>query len=267
MIIKSCWHILEEIEVSKMKNEHENNSDMKRNRIFLIVGVIVIMILLLVFSWQSRDTNNDSDNQNTANESSSLEESTNESASTSEEVDTNELTGTGEDVTSPLLIDNFMGTFEGFPVGEIANDDMGGSSKEEWVEVFGEPSRAAYNEDNQEVVVYTWTNPVQEAENSVLTVRFIDDMAVSKSVIGLSSEGTDIANTSVFERISLEGNYNYRLSKQDLGQPDGITESKTDGKNIRTVSWIAKSGDGQGANMTIIFEDGIAVEKSDSGLM
>lgn len=251
-----------------MKNEHKSKPEMKRNRIFLVAGIIVASILLLVFFWQIRNTNSDSGNQNNSNEASSLEESTNESTSSSEAVDTNELKGTGEDVSSPLVIDNFMSTFEEFPVGEIANDDMSGSSKEEWIEVFGEPSRAAYNnEDNQEVVVYTWTNPVQEAENSVLTVRFIDDIALSKSVIGLSSEGTDIANNNVFDRISLEGNYNYRLSKQDLGQPDGITESKTDGKNIRTVSWIAKSGDGQGANMTIIFEDGIAIEKSDSGLI
>lgn len=246
-----------------MNKEHENKSEMKRNRIFLIVGIFVISILLLVFSWQNRNTNSDSDNQNNSNEESSLEESTNESTSPSEEADTNVHTGTGEDISSPLLIDNFMGTFEEFPVGEISNDDMSGSSKEEWIEVFGEPSRAAYN---QEVVVYTWTNPVQEAENSVLTVRFIDDMAISKSVIGLASEGTYIANTNVFDRISVEGRYNYRLSKQDLGQPDGITESKMDGKNIRTVSWLAKAGDGQGANMTIIFEDGIAIEKSDSGL-
>lgn len=259
MIIKTLIGYSRRNRGIKMKNEHKDKPEKKQNKTFLIVGIIVILILLLMFLWQNRKMNN----QNNKFEEASSEESIGSSSSIADENN-----GTGEDVASPLLIDNFMGTFEEISVGEIANDDMGGSSKEDWTEVFGEPSRTTYNNtEDQEVVIYTWTKPVQEAEKSVLTVRFIDDMAISKSVIGLASEGSYIANTNVFERISIEGNYNYSLSKQDLGQPDGITESKTDGKNIRTVSWIAKSGDGQGANMTIIFEDDIAVEKSSSGLL
>ncbi|MGH2116453.1 DUF3862 domain-containing protein [Aerococcus sp. L_32] len=251
-----------------MKNEQDNKQEQKPKKVYYIAGALIIALLVLVFFWQQKNSNSKLISQESTVEESITEESVDEGNNAEEQSSTNEESGTGEDVEEPLLIDTFMGTFEEMAVGEPANNDSSGSSKEEWVEVFGEPSRvSANNDEGEEVITYTWIKPVQDAENSVLTVRFNDNNATTKSVIGLASEGTDIANASVFDRIPLGTTYYYKLSKQDLGQPDGITENKSDGKIIRTVSWIAKSGDGQGANMTIIFEDSIAIDKSDSGLM
>lgn len=173
--------------------------------------------------------------------------------------------GTGKPVETPLQIEEFMNIYELLTVIEPGTRDSQSVSIKDLKQSFGEPTEFSKN-IQENTINYIWERPIEGEKNSVLNVRFSDGQAVTKSVIGLDSRGTTIINKDTYNGVSIGNDFTFSRAKRLLKQPDGITEFIENGDLMQIVSWISRKGNEEGANITVVFKNGVAIHKSSSGL-
>ncbi|MEY8371372.1 DUF3862 domain-containing protein [Aerococcaceae bacterium 50-4] len=248
-----------------MRKKNFNSIKIKRMTIILATLFLLIFLSLMVKNWFKHQSDNGEPHTIETTSTEAKKRSTETLNETEIEDVEIEIGGTGKPVKTPLQIEEFMNIYEFLMIIEPGTRDSQSISIKDLKETFGEPTEFSKNVQ-ENTINYIWESPVKGEENSVLNVRFSDGQAVTKSVIGLDSRGTTIINKDTYNGVSIENDFTFSRAKRLLKQPDGITEFIENGDLMQIVSWISRKGNEEGANVTIVFKNGVAIHKSSSGL-
>lgn len=248
-----------------MRKKNFNSIKIKRVTIILATLFFLIFLSLMVKNWfkHQLDIGEPHIIESTSTETEKrFTETHNETEIEDIEIESG---GTGKPVETPLQIEEFMNIYELLTVFEPGTRDSQSVSIKVLKQTFGEPTEFSKNVQ-ENTINYIWERPIKGEKNSVLNVRFSDGRAVTKSVIGLDSRGTTIINKDTYNGVSTESDFTFSRAKRLLKQPDGITEFIENGDLMQIVSWISRKGNEEGANITVVFKNGVAIHKSSSGL-
>lgn len=216
-----------------------------------ILVIIAISILASVFGG-GEDSSTESAQTNTSEETSGSGDTT--ESSTDESV-------------SPEETASLVESYNNIILGDAIEGGAGGTSIDDVVAVFGEPDSTSESSINgTQSAMYIWSNLEGGDIFSALTVQFTDGLASSKSVTGLPVDESDAVTADQFESIPIDGSYTFEQAVEELGQPDGYSESLLAGMSTNMVSWASNVDGDLGANFNITFQDGVAISKAQGGL-
>lgn len=194
-----------------------------------------------------------------ATETDSAEPETTEETSTEESTD--EAEEPVEEAASEESTSSLIDQYNDIAIGES------GSSQEDVVAVFGEPgSTSESTVADINTVMNTWTGLEGGDMFSALTVSFSDGVAMSKSVTGLPVEESEAVTKETFDAIPTDGSYTLETAMEELGQPNGYSETNIMGTSTNMVSWSTNAEGDLGANFNVTFQDGVATSKAQGGL-
>lgn len=138
--------------------------------------------------------------------------------------------------------------------------------------VLGKPIYTeSYTSDSSNgSTLYTWGSNNTNEIGARLTVTTQNDKVLNKSVSGLyvPYDKDKLVSSEKFKQIKLNNGFTFEQSVREFGNPNDISEYKnSNGKIIKTVTWSTNTTGTVGSYFTIIFSDGIAIEKNEIGLI
>lgn len=143
----------------------------------------------------------------------------------------------------------------------------GGATPDDVKSVFGEPDSTSESTiADVNTVMNMWSALEGGDLFSGLTVSFSDGVAMSKSVTGLPVDESEKVTKEKYDAIPTDGSYTLEQAEEDLGQPNGYSETDIMGMRTNMVSWSSNTEGDLGANFNVTFQDGVATSKAQGGL-
>jgi len=243
--------------MARKKVYDENGNEVKRGGCFsgcfkwLGIGVVALIVLSVIIGVMGEDQTTDT--TNTA-ESEPQEETENDGQEENQSSEQNSQES--QEQVVPLVEQ-----YDQIQLGE------NGSTQEEVTEMFGEPdSTSETSVGGVNSTSATWSGLEGGDLFSAVTVSFSDGIANSKSVAGLPVEEGDAITREDFDSIPTDGTYTYDQAMEELGQPNGFSESVIAGTHTNMVSWTTNAEGDLGSNFNVTFQDGVATSKAQGGL-
>lgn len=174
-----------------------------------------------------------------------------------------QLSTKGTDIEDSVL----RQAFDTIQLGNLGLNGQGGSTLVAVKKIFGEPTSSNFSYiDGISSNVLTWEDLRQMDSDASLFVSFVNEKAISKSLMDLAVAPRAKATLTQYNAIKTDGSYTTQQALKDFGEPNGINETILNGKTKLLWSWTKNVSGPEDANFTLNFIDGVATMKTQSGL-
>lgn len=152
--------------------------------------------------------------------------------------------------------------FNQIKLGRLASEFKGGSTIEEMIQLFGQPTTQEKIPagENIELDSLTW-----QFEQASLSIRFFENSAISRSISNFEFIRDGRISLDDFE--ALEDEESYKTIIDRFGQPDVIAESiSSESEHIQAIWTSNLLYDKNNPFIELTFENNILVKKVQNGL-
>lgn len=156
--------------------------------------------------------------------------------------------------------------FDAIKLSGIFPSQKNGSTSEQVLKRFGEASTREFSYlDGISSTTLTWKHLPLASEYKLL-VSFVDDHAISKSLINKQLHPKIPITLKQFNAITIDSTYTTENARKEFGEPNGINITVVNGFTKTLYSWTQTNQDAIESSLTLTFKNDLAIAKSQSNL-
>lgn len=169
-------------------------------------------------------------------------------------------------LTNMDMSTSVMQNFNAIKLSGIYPSQKNGSTSEQVIKRFGEASTRDFSYlDGISSTTLTWDQLPLASEYKLL-VSFVDDHAISKSLINNQLHPKAPITLKQFNSITIDSTYTTEKARKEFGEPNGINITVVKGSTKTLYSWTQSNQDATESSLTLTFKNDLATTKSQSNL-
>ena len=164
------------------------------------------------------------------------------------------------------MTDSVLQNFDAIQLSGIFPSQKNGSTPDQVIKRFGDATTRDFSYlDGISSTTLTWKQ-LPLASDYRLLVSFVDDHAISKSLINKKLTPRTPITLKRFDAITIDSTYTTENAREEFGEPNGINITVVNGSTKTLYSWTQTNQDATESSLTLTFKNDLATTKSQSNL-